>query len=843
MNKLVGWLLLPSLLAAASPVTAQDLGGDWWVIGGIGRGGRSPVHTDAIEASIVRGTWKPPTAGVAVRLPDGKEAVWKSVAMTKGRVAAPRGGYAWTELKSEEEKTVLLAGKGHSLVYVNGVPRVGNPYRTSWYRIPVRLRRGSNEFLYRTGRGAIRPKLLPIEKPVFFTGLDHTLPDLIVDEKVAPGLGVVVVNAGQHALRGAWIDVTGEGFTPPEGSQLSGAALPTLGACSVYKAWVPLAGLAPKLVGDREVTLTLWAKDAKGVAQALDRLQLTLHVKKASEPHKRVYKSRVDGSAQYYVVNPPSPLPEAAHGRDRESSRKALFLSLHGASVEATNQARSYAPKTWGYLVAPTNRRPYGFDWEDWGRRDAIDVLDEVERRYPIDDSRVYLTGHSMGGHGTWQVGATHPDRFAALGPSAGWISFWSYASAPRSTTPDPIEALLQRAASPSDTLGLMHNYLQHGIYILHGDADDNVPIREARRMWKELETFHRDHQRHEEKGAGHWWNRRDSAGADCVDWREMFDFFARHRIPRNGELREIDFTTMNPAISSTCHWVAILEQDKKLARSRIHIHFDPLKARFRGTTENIRTFRLGAGPFPEGTMRFTLEIDGQKLESKRPLGAGFDLSKDAEGKWSCRSDDIDGDYLQEKIFFQTSFKQAFDRDFVLVTGTKGSEAENRWASHKARYDAETFWYRGNGSVEVVPDTDYSLAKYGDRNVILYGNSRTNAAWSVLLGKRPVDVAPGSLRIGDGEAEGRVLRGEDLACLLVQPMPDDRPGLVAAVSGTGLVGMRLCDRLPIFTSGVYYADFTVISPAMLEKGYEGVLGAGFFGRRGGMKRAETAWRR
>ena len=45
---------------------------------------------------------------------------------------------------------------------------------------------------------------------------------------------------------------------------------------------------------------------------------------------------------------------------------------------------------------------------------------------------RTYLTGHSMGGHGTWHLGVTFPDRFAAIAPGRGWISMWSYAGAKR---------------------------------------------------------------------------------------------------------------------------------------------------------------------------------------------------------------------------------------------------------------------------------------------------------------------------------------------------------------------------------------------------------------------------
>ena len=53
----------------------------------------------------------------------------------------------------------------------------------------------------------------------------------------------------------------------------------------------------------------------------------------------------------------------------------ALVLSLHGADVEASGQAAAYAQKEWCSIVAPTNRRKFGFDWEDWGRIDAFEPM------------------------------------------------------------------------------------------------------------------------------------------------------------------------------------------------------------------------------------------------------------------------------------------------------------------------------------------------------------------------------------------------------------------------------------------------------------------------------------
>jgi predicted peptidase len=50
----------------------------------------------------------------------------------------------------------------------------------------------------------------------------------------------------------------------------------------------------------------------------------------------------------------------------------------------------------------------------------ALGILDEVEKTYKIDRKRVYLTGLSMGGFGTWSLAAADPDRWAAIVPICG---------------------------------------------------------------------------------------------------------------------------------------------------------------------------------------------------------------------------------------------------------------------------------------------------------------------------------------------------------------------------------------------------------------------------------------
>ncbi|MFC1806574.1 prolyl oligopeptidase family serine peptidase [Planctomycetota bacterium] len=57
---------------------------------------------------------------------------------------------------------------------------------------------------------------------------------------------------------------------------------------------------------------------------------------------------------------------------------------------------------------------------ETWSVDVLTALLDEVTSEDPVDISRVYLTGLSMGGYGTWDLACAHPARFAAIAPVCG---------------------------------------------------------------------------------------------------------------------------------------------------------------------------------------------------------------------------------------------------------------------------------------------------------------------------------------------------------------------------------------------------------------------------------------
>jgi predicted peptidase len=56
-----------------------------------------------------------------------------------------------------------------------------------------------------------------------------------------------------------------------------------------------------------------------------------------------------------------------------------------------------------------------------WETKDLIALLDYIEANYKVDKDKIYVTGLSMGGNGTWRLVSEIPDRIAAAIPICGW--------------------------------------------------------------------------------------------------------------------------------------------------------------------------------------------------------------------------------------------------------------------------------------------------------------------------------------------------------------------------------------------------------------------------------------
>ncbi len=251
-------LLIPCLHVFADRATLADPPSviadfeDYLVIEPVGRGGRSPVHTDAIEATIVDGSWRTPEPGDAVRI--GRvPRIWQSASAGEdGWLTddALRGGYAVATIERDAAGPAILEARGHSMVYVNGAPRPGDPYANGSLRLPVMLEAGENEFLFKVGRGRVKARLVDVPrtddgdpKTFFFTKADDTIPNAVVGTPLDAFAGVVIANIGTDWMPNRSILVTGPG------GETATSAMPAIAPGSVRKVPIRLVSGAVETPG------------------------------------------------------------------------------------------------------------------------------------------------------------------------------------------------------------------------------------------------------------------------------------------------------------------------------------------------------------------------------------------------------------------------------------------------------------------------------------------------------------------------------------------------------------------------------------------------------------------
>ena len=821
------FMLALLLGAQVAPAPIWQLS-DAIVVSRVSRGGRIPFPQDDLLGVLVdKGDAAVFKAGDTIPGRDGTTHTWvASKANDKGVLNQPQAGYIQAIIHSDSERPAILNVNGAGALYFNGALRPGDVYGYGYLSLPVQLRAGDNTLLVASGRGGLTAHLDAPKAAQQFNLGDPTMPDVLTTDKGELLGAVIVLNDSATPASALKIRAT-------VGDRTVESRLPEIGPFTLRKVPFRFPVVVDKPGTAQHVGLVL-----VGAQGEEDEGKLDVSVVDAFTTHKRTFISNIDGSLQYYAVVPAK----------KPSKTNALVLTLHGASVEAIGQARAYKAKDWCTIVAATNRRPYGFDWEDIGRLDALEVLDIAKKKYPHDPARVVLTGHSMGGHGTWSIGTLYPNLFAAIAPSAGWVSFQSYAGGFRPTNPDAMEELFLEAAAPSDTLGRVRNTLEYKTYILHGDADDNVPVTEARTMKKALTDIGADFVYHEQPGAGHWW------GNECVDWPPLFETLKNARLKAADDPSPVDFTTPNPQVSCTLRWVTIVgQQHAGISSVRANVIDGVLNV----ITKNVQKLdlRRPAAPVSEvvidgvkfHSFHFPMHLDMVLLYSRGTMlsAQGADAQNDGwKPAWGELGNWKAGDKNPSR---SGGFKQAFQHNMVFVVGSQGPDANRLWRA--ARYLAESLYYRGNGAVDIWTDADY-LKRRGhdrslrDRNVILFGNEDDNLAWKTLLAKCQIrvgdgraswqDTGRGAAVVGGLRIPREEYQGTNTAALITFPLPGSDTAFIGAFGITGPGGIDAIERLPILPSGAAYPDWTIFD-AKLEptRGTQAVVGAGNF---------DDAWR-
>lgn len=154
-------------------------------------------------------------------------------------------------------------------------------------------------------------------------------------------------------------------------------------------------------------------------------------------------------------AGPKWPLVLFLHGAGERGS-DLQKVAVHGPP-KLVSQGRQFP----FILVSP--QCPAGQVWDEYA---LVGLVESIQARYRVDPARVYVTGLSMGGYGTWLLAQKHPGRFAAVAPVCGGG--------------DRIRSLLPSQVDALKTLG---------VWAFHGAKDNVVPLSESERM---VEAFKR---------------------------------------------------------------------------------------------------------------------------------------------------------------------------------------------------------------------------------------------------------------------------------------------------------------------------------------------------------------
>lgn len=141
----------------------------------------------------------------------------------------------------------------------------------------------------------------------------------------------------------------------------------------------------------------------------------------------------------------------------------------------------------------------------------ALKALELSIKEFKGDSDRIYITGLSMGGYGTWSIASKNPARFAALAPICGGVRPPPNVPNPAGTPkPDPSVDLYAEVA---------RKVVKTPVWIFHGGADNVVPVSESRKMAAALKSAGGNVRYTEYEGVGH--NSWDKAYRDpaFVSW------------------------------------------------------------------------------------------------------------------------------------------------------------------------------------------------------------------------------------------------------------------------------------------------------------------------------------
>lgn len=176
-----------------------------------------------------------------------------------------------------------------------------------------------------------------------------------------------------------------------------------------------------------------------------------------------------------------------------------VVLFLHGRNAGGTDNEKQIGKWTLGETIQKTPEEFNSFIgvfpqsaeayWFDEAVMKAIAALDQTVMEFRADEKRLYLTGYSLGGYGTFYATAKYPNKFAAIVPVAGGI----LPPVMDKKIPPPFKPLyapeLLKMYESEDPYATFAKVLgKMPVWIFHGTLDETVSVSEGQKMSEALQ-------------------------------------------------------------------------------------------------------------------------------------------------------------------------------------------------------------------------------------------------------------------------------------------------------------------------------------------------------------------
>ncbi|CAO0800828.1 unnamed protein product [Mucor circinelloides] len=570
-----------------------------------------------------------------------------------------------------------------------------------------------------------------------------------------------------------------------------------------------------------------------------------------------------DNTVQYAMAKRPHVL--------NSDASKPILVALHGAGVETDSSfwINSIPTQKHCWIVFPTGRTPWGYDWHGPSTRNVFKSLEglaeiqellpphfecmdfattggdwvtvsapqETTRTLKPHDDRdwnigsldtLIVMGHSNGGQGVWHLAVHFPDKIIAVVPAAGYLKIQDYVSFANwvgNSYSDPwLRGILESSIAEYNNDLHLSNMVNIAVLPRVGTQDDNVPPLHTRKYVRILNSHLQQPtaiKTSEVLGQGHWWD-------TVFDDKTVQRFLDQYSSPqqKKRELNEFCITLMNPAGNGSVYGIHVEQMMIPYRLGKIKGAFTTTdnKTLLTLKTTNIASFRF--------TKHFKgcnkLIVDGDKfshLEKYHTLQGGVTLSFDGKKSKRWKLEGIKSNERSAANYGPIHRMYESTKPLVVIIPSCTSHYK-----HIALQIAHDWYLYGRGDSMILCDTQAIASAILDYPYHIYlGLVNENKRIESILADKPtahIDFEKTATMITGIKVGDKVYRDPGTGILFMRPINKHTTAIV--VSGMDHDGFESAWHLLPRRTGMMIPEWIVTSKDMKSSGIGGVLGAGYF---------------